>query len=101
MIDVAQDVRLRSEALGPRPFLLQLIGERIGILKALDVAARARIAVPEPRPANVAPGFQHLDLQSQLSELVERIQSGESRAHHDGIKLVTFATDPPGHLHLS
>ena len=52
VVDVVQDLRLGGVALGPLPFLLQLVGEGVGILQALDVAARAGIAVPEPGAAD-------------------------------------------------
>src|SRR3981189_3218706 len=48
MVGVFQDLGLRRVALAPVPLLLQLFRERIGILHALDVAARAGIAVPVP-----------------------------------------------------
>ena len=52
VVGVFQNLRLRRVALAPVPFLLQLFGERIGILHALDVAARAGIAVPVPGAAD-------------------------------------------------
>ena len=52
MVGVFQNLRLRRVALAPVPFLLQFFGERIGILHALDVAARAGIAVPVPGAAD-------------------------------------------------
>ena len=41
VVKVAQDLWLGRVALGPRPLLLQLLGELVGVLHALDVAARA------------------------------------------------------------
>ena len=54
VVGVFQNLRLRRVALAPVPFLLQFVGERIGILHALDVAARAGIAVPVPGAADAA-----------------------------------------------
>ena len=54
MVGIFQDLRLRRVAFAPVPFLLQFIGERIGILHALDVAARAGIPVPVPGAADAA-----------------------------------------------
>src|SRR5438477_11971012 len=54
MIDVAQDLRLRAIALGPMPFLLQLVREGIRVFHAFDVAATPRVAVPVPGAANPA-----------------------------------------------
>src|SRR6266446_9290844 len=38
MVDVTQDLRLRAVALGPMPFLLQLVREGIRVFHAFDVA---------------------------------------------------------------
>ncbi len=54
MVGVFQNFRLRRVALAPVPFLLQFVGERIGILHAFDVAARTGIAVPVPGAADIA-----------------------------------------------
>ena len=54
VVRIAQDLRLRRIALAPLPFLRERIGELVGVLHALDVAARARIAIPVPRPADPA-----------------------------------------------
>ena len=48
VVGVFQNFRLRRVALTPVPVLLQLVGERIGILHAFDVTAGAWIAVPVP-----------------------------------------------------
>jgi hypothetical protein len=57
MIDISEDFRLARVALAPAPFLLQLLGKRIGIIHALDVAARAGIAIPVPGSADTAARF--------------------------------------------
>src|SRR5947209_3282814 len=57
MVDIGEDFRLCGVALAPPPFLLQFLGKRIGIVHALDVAARAGIAVPVPGSANAAARF--------------------------------------------
>ena len=54
VLDVAQDLGLGRVALGPLPLLLELLGELVRVLHALDVAARARVAVPVPGAADVA-----------------------------------------------
>src|SRR5512132_1865984 len=51
MVDVTQDLRLRAVALGPMPFLLQLVREGVRVLHAFDVAAAPRVAVPVPGAA--------------------------------------------------
>ena len=57
VVDVAQDLRLGGVALGPVPLLLELVGERVRVVQALDVAARARVAVPVPGAADAVAGL--------------------------------------------
>src|SRR6266404_9761348 len=57
MFDVAQDLGLRAIALGPTPFLLQLVREGVRVLHALDITATPRVAVPVPGAANPATGL--------------------------------------------
>ena len=87
VVDVAQDLGLRAVALGPMPFLLQLVGERIGVLHALDVAAAARIAVPEPGAADAAAGLVGAHLQAELAQAMDGVEAANARAHDDDIEL--------------
>ena len=57
VLDVAQDLGLRRVFLGPDPLLLELVRERVRVLHALDVAARAGIPVPVPHAADVGSGL--------------------------------------------
>src|SRR3954470_20776791 len=52
------DLRLGRHRLGPHPLLLNLLGEAVGVLDALDVTPRAGIPVEQPCPADV---LGHLD----------------------------------------
>src|SRR5204862_106975 len=52
VVRVLEDLGLRCVALGPIPLLLELVGELVRVLHALDVAARARVAVPVPGAAD-------------------------------------------------
>src|ERR1035441_8516609 len=54
MVGVFQNLGLRRVTFAPVPFLLQFVGERIGILHALDIAARPGITVPVPGAADIA-----------------------------------------------
>src|SRR5262249_23820231 len=54
---VAQDLRLRRVALRPVPRPLELRVEAVRVVDALDVAARAGVAVPVPGPADVRPAL--------------------------------------------
>ena len=86
MVDVAEDLRLRAVALGPLPFLLQLVGEGVGILHAFHVAAAAGIAVPEPGAADAACGLIGSDLQAEAAQAIDGIEAPYARAHDDDIE---------------
>jgi hypothetical protein len=47
-VQVALDLRLCRHRFGPHPLLLDLVGEAVGVLDALDVAARTRVPVEQP-----------------------------------------------------
>jgi hypothetical protein len=85
VIGVFQDLGLRRIALAPVPLLLQVIRERIGILHALDVAARAGIAVPVPGAADIAALLIDPDRQSQSAQFVQHVHSGKAGADHDDV----------------
>ena len=51
VVRVGEDLGLRRVALGPLPLLLELVGELVRVLHALDVAAGSRVPVPVPRAA--------------------------------------------------
>ena len=85
VVGVFQDLRLRRIALAPVPFLLQFVRERIGILHALDVAARAGIAVPVPGAADIAALLIDPHRQSQPAQPVQHVHSGKAGADHDDI----------------
>ena len=82
VLDVLEDLRLRRVALRPAPLLLQLVAERIRILQALDVAATARVLVPEPGSADPARGFEHAGPKPELAHAVKRVQTAEPGANH-------------------
>jgi hypothetical protein len=84
---VGEDFGLRGIALAPHPFLLQGFVERIGIVVALDIAARAGITVPVPGAADVLARFDDLRAEAQLAQPVEHVEPGEARSHHDRVNL--------------
>ena len=86
MLDVAQDLRLGGVALGPAPLLLELVGEGVGVVQALDVAAGARVAVPEPGAADAAAGLEDARRQPQAAQAVEHVQAGEAGADDDNVE---------------
>ena len=85
-VEVAQDLGLRGVLLGPVPFLLQFIGERVAIVDALDIAASTGVTVEVPGATDVRGGLEDAHRQSLRTKLVQRIQPGESGADDHGIK---------------
>src|SRR6266849_4239162 len=73
MVDVTQNLRLRAVALGPRPFLLQLVREGIRVFHAFDVAATPRVAVPGA--ANPATGLEAAHFEAEFTQAIDRIQA--------------------------
>src|ERR1700730_17266788 len=86
MVDVTQDLRLRAIALGPLPFLLQLIREGIRILHALDIAATPRVAVPVPGAANPATGLIGAHFEAELTQAMDRVETADPGANDDRIE---------------
>src|SRR5437588_483648 len=86
MVDVTQNLRLRTVALGPTPLLLQFVGEGIRILHAFDIAATPGIAVPVPGPADPAGGLESAHLETELAQTIDRVQPADSRTDNDRIE---------------
>ena len=87
VVDVLQDLGLGAVALRPLPLLLQLVGEAVGIFQALDVAARAGIAVPEPGAADARAGLVGADLQAQAAQAMDGVEAGQAAADDDDVEL--------------
>src|ERR1051325_2223313 len=86
MIHVTQDLRLRAVALGPMPFLLQLVGEGIRVLHALDIAAAPRVTVPGPGAAHIAGGFECAHFEAELAQAVDRVETANAGADDNRIE---------------
>ena len=88
VVQVAQDLGRLGIALRPAPFLEQLPGEEVAVGVALGVAARARIAVPVPRAAELGGGFHHLDREPQpLAQAKQLVQAGEAGADDECVEI--------------
>src|ERR1700747_666957 len=70
MVDVTQDLRLRAIALGPMPFLLQLVREGIRIFHAFNIAAAPRVAIPIPGAANAATGLEATHCEAEFTQAI-------------------------------
>ena len=66
VLEVAQDLVLLRIALGPVPFLQQVLVERVTVDVAVGVAACAGIAIPVPGAADAVAGLEHRDVQVKL-----------------------------------
>src|SRR5580692_12986734 len=83
VVDVAQDLRLRAVALGPMPFLLQLVGERIRVLHALDIAATPWVAVPVPGAADRVAGLEGTHFEAKFTQAMDGVETADSCADDD------------------
>src|SRR6185369_7696452 len=85
VVGVFQNLRLRRVTLAPVPFLLQLFGERIGVLHALDVAARAGIAVPVPGATDARALLKDPRCHALPTQPVQHVHTGKARTDHDDV----------------
>ncbi len=85
-VQVGLDLGLGRHRLRPHPFLLNLVGEAVGVLDALDVASRTRVAVEQPGAADVFGHLQHPGPESELPQPMQHVQPGEAGADHDRIE---------------
>lgn len=66
-VEVGLDLGLGGHGLGPHPLLLDLLGEAVGGLDALDVAAGSRVAVVIPCAADVLGLLTRTDPEPELA----------------------------------
>ena len=85
VVQVAQDLRLSGVALAPVPLLLKLLGERVRVGHALDVAAGTGVAVPVPGAADVAGCLDPLRREPELSQAIEHVETGGACADDDRV----------------
>jgi hypothetical protein len=96
-VQVLLDLCLRRQQLAPCPLLLDLIGEAVAVLDALDVAARPRIAIEQPRAADGIGSLEDAGPHPELAHLVQRVQPREPCSDDDDVQLVRHTK--PLHLH--
>ena len=88
VVEVPLDLGLLRVTTRPLPLLRKLRGERVAVVVTLGVAPRAGIAIPVPRAADTVAGLEDADAQVQVvTELVERVETGEARADHDHVEV--------------
>ena len=85
MIQVPEDLGLRRVALAPGPLLLELLGERVRVGHALDVAAGTGVAVPVPGAADVRGGLDAESGHAELAQPVEHVEAGRACPDDDRV----------------
>ncbi len=80
MFGVTQDFWLGGVLFRPLPFLLQFLGELVGVLQTRYVASGAGLAIPIPGTANTSTTFEHLGRESRLPCAMQHVQAGKTRA---------------------
>jgi hypothetical protein len=88
VVEVAQDLRLGGVPFGPLPLLLQVLGEGVGVLHALHVAARARVPVPVPGAADTVTRLEDADGEVRAPQPVQHVQAGETGPDYYGVEVV-------------
>src|SRR3546814_13506252 len=77
----------------PRPFLLQRLGELVGVERALHIAARAVIAVPVPGAADAAACLEDAHREPEAAQPMKHVHPGKACADDHGIELGSGPTD--------
>ena len=85
-VQVGLHLGLGRHRLRPHPFLLDLVGEAVGVFDAFDVAARAGISVVQPSAADVFGHLQYAGPKPELTQPMQRVQAGEPRADHQRVE---------------
>src|SRR5215475_12343415 len=88
MLKISQDLILLWVALGPIPFLQQMLIECVTVNVAVGIAACAGIAVPVPGAANAIASLEYRDVETKLiAQRVQHIHAGEARSNDDRIEI--------------
>ena len=87
MVQVLEDLGLCRVLLGPLPLLVEFGIEAVGVVDALDVAARTGVAVPVPRASDVVGRLEDAERKAEFSEAMDRIEAGEARADHHHVEI--------------
>jgi hypothetical protein len=92
VIGIAQQFGLGGVTLAPFPLLLQLGIELVGVLHALDVAARAGIAVPVPGAAHALAGLEHARREALPAKLVQHVHAAKAGTDDHRIEIDRHAS---------
>lgn len=84
-LEVPQNLGLRCIALAPTSGVLQLRVERVRVVQALHVAARARVAAPVPRAAHVRTGFNAENAVASALGVDRAVAAGEASTNDKSV----------------
>ena len=85
MLQIGKNLWLGGKAFPPGPFLLEVLGEGIGVFQALHIAAGARIAIPVPGATHVGARLDHLRVKACPPQAVQQIKPGKAGTHDDHV----------------
>ena len=85
MIEISQDFRLGCVAFRPAPLGEELIVKAVAVIKAFDIAAGARIAIPMPGPADAGRTLDSLNGESTFAQAIHRVEAGKTRTYDDHV----------------
>ena len=92
-VEIGLDLGLGGHGLRPHPLLLDLFGERVGVLDALDVTPGSGVAVDQPGAADRVCLLQHADPQTEFAQMVQCIETGEPGADNDHVEACDVTVD--------
>src|SRR5262249_25166189 len=75
------------------PLLFEFGIEAVGVVDTLDIATRARIAVPIPGSTDVAGALEHLRGEPEAPQAMHQIQTCEACADHNDVHLRIHARE--------
>ena len=85
VVEVALGLGLLGEVLLPLPLVEELLREQVGVGVALGVEPRARVAVPVPRTADAAAGFDELRGETGFPRAVQLVDAGDAGADDEHV----------------
>jgi len=87
IIQIALGLGLPGEVFLPVPFVEQFLRKRVAVGPALGIEAGTGIAVPVPRAADAASGFEHPNPQAELAQPVKLVEAGNAGADDDRVEI--------------
>ena len=86
VVRVGEDFWLWRILLRPVPLLIERLVKRVGVLHALDIAPRPRVAIPIPCAAYAAARFEYPTGESELAQRVQHVEAAKPGSHDDRVE---------------